>query len=281
LQGSRAIISRREGFTLIELLVVVAVVAILMALAFPTLLGARRQAQSVACRSNLRQLGSAFQVYAGDHGGCMPSTSRAWQSALGLLSYDKRNELLFCPRARRFPSEGGQHPFVAYNAFSFGDASSGDSLDGGLDVFAAPDVYVGYGSYGLNGWVCNPPTQARVNPRGLSTTSNWRRMDVKGIGAVPLLLDASWMDGHPHHTDPPPSFGQCPSDPSIQPLSVPGGMDVFCLNRHERFVSGVFLDLSARRIGLKGLWKLKWHRTFETAAPRPDWPEWMQGFPGD
>ena len=263
------------------MLVVVAVVAILMALAFPVLVGVRRQAQSVACRSNLRQLGSVFQVYAGDHGGCMPFTSRAWQSVLGLLCYDQRNELLFCPKARRFPSQGGQYPFAAYNAFSFGEVFSDDLLNGGFDVFATPDVYVGYGSYGLNGWVCNPPPRVRVNPYGFSTTCNWRRVDVKGAGAVPLLLDGSWVDGYPNHTDPPPSFGQSPSDPSIPPPGTSGRMDVFCLNRHESFVSGVFLDLSARRIGLKELWKLKWHRKFETTAPSPDWPEWMKGFQGD
>jgi len=252
----------------------VAVVAILMALAFPVLVRARRQAQSVVCRSNLRQLGSDFQMYADDHGGCMPTTSRGWQPALGLFSY----ELLFCPRAKRFPSQGGQYPFAAYNAFSFGGDFSGDLLDGGFDVFATPDVYVGYGSYGLNGWVCNPLPQVNVNSYGFSTTCNWRRVDVKGAGAVPLLLDAVWVDGYPNHADPPPSSGQCPSDSSLRPPSTSGRMDVFCLNRHESFVSGVFLDLSARRIGLKELWKLKWHRAYETTAPGPDWPKWMKGF---
>ena len=46
------------------------------------------------------------------------------------------------------------------------------------------------------------------------------------------------------------------------------------------------LDGSARRVGLKELWTLKWHWEFNTAGPytlaggtRPeDWPAWMQGF---
>jgi len=251
----------------------VAVVAILTALAVPALTHARRQAQSVVCRSNLRQLGSAFAVYAGDSGGCMPSTSRRWQPALRLLSCDGRNELLFCPRAKRFPSQGGRHPFAAYNAFSFDDGL----FDGPFDTFEMPDVYTGYGSSGLNGWVCNPAPDVRINAHGFSTACHWRRADVKGAGAVPLLLDSQWVDGYPHHTDSPPTLGVGPADPGTPPGPV-GRMDVFCLDRHGGRVNGVFLDLSCRSIGLKALWTLKWHRAFDTTAPSPDWPDWMSGF---
>lgn len=242
------------------MLVVVSVIGMLMALAFPALLRVRRAAQSITCRSNLRQLGVVFRVYASDHGGALPAASGAWQPTLGLLSYDERNDLLFCPRAGRFSSEGGRHPFAAYNAFSFGDTLGG----GDPGALAMPQTHTGYGSYGLNGWVCNPPASVRVNPRGFSTSANWRRVDVKGSSAAPLLLDASWVDGYPHHTDPPPSSGPCTSESAAPPLGVRGGMDVFHLDRHKGFVCGVFLDLSARRIRLEGLWDLKWHRRFET-----------------
>jgi hypothetical protein len=48
-----------------------------------------------------------------------------------------------------------------------------------------------------------------------------------------------------------------------------------------------FIDLSARRVGLKELWTLKWHRRFNTAGRwtkaggvRPsDWPQWIRRFP--
>ncbi|UCC22708.1 MAG: hypothetical protein JSW23_01165, partial [Planctomycetota bacterium] len=33
-----------------------------------------------------------------------------------------------------------------------------------------------------------------------------------------------------------------------------------CINRHKGFVNNVFLDGSARKVGLKCLWKLQWHR---------------------
>jgi hypothetical protein len=53
----------------------------------------------------------------------------------------------------------------------------------------------------------------------------------------------------------------------------------FCVNRHEGYVNGVFLDLSTvRRIGLKELWRLKWHRRYDVDAPPPVWPQWMRNF---
>ena len=52
-----------KAFTLIELLVVVGVLALLTSILLPALSKARSSAQAVACAGNLRQLGSALQLY--------------------------------------------------------------------------------------------------------------------------------------------------------------------------------------------------------------------------
>jgi len=52
-----------EGFTLIELMVVVLIIAILLAIAIPTFLGARNTANARAAQSNLRNALTAEQTY--------------------------------------------------------------------------------------------------------------------------------------------------------------------------------------------------------------------------
>src|SRR3954447_13428754 len=59
----------RRAFSLVELMVVVGIIAILIGLLLPALNGARAKAKSVACKSNLRQLGVMFQTYVNDNGG--------------------------------------------------------------------------------------------------------------------------------------------------------------------------------------------------------------------
>src|SRR5438552_19214299 len=64
----------RRAFTLTELLVVVGIIAIILAMVIPAILRVRGAADSLLCKSNLKQLGTALHHYHNDYGRVPPGT---------------------------------------------------------------------------------------------------------------------------------------------------------------------------------------------------------------
>ncbi len=68
------------AFTLVELLITIAIIAVLVAFALPTLGRVRASAASTRCMAQIKQVGSAFFAYAADHHGVLPT---AWKNDTG------------------------------------------------------------------------------------------------------------------------------------------------------------------------------------------------------
>jgi prepilin-type processing-associated H-X9-DG protein len=64
--------------------------------------------------------------------------------------------------------------------------------------------------------------------------------------------------------------------------------NVVCIDRHGGgYINAVFADCSTvRKVGLKELWTLKWHKNFNTSnvwtsaggVDAERWPDWMRSF---
>ncbi|TKJ34262.1 MAG: hypothetical protein CEE38_18320 [Planctomycetes bacterium B3_Pla] len=258
--------SKPKGFTLIELLVVIAVIALLLAILLPTVQRIRRQAKAAMCKVYLGQWGLVWSMYTEQNNSRFPLA--VTEDAGALIPFDWRAEsedfycddtrILLCPMTTKTFEEGANQ--VKY-------------------AITVDPVFARKSSYAANIWILDRGVKARaktVNPR------EWGTTDVPNAYKVPVMGDSFWWHrGLSEPYDTPPAYdGQGPQGHGLN------GMRFYCIDRHDGAINILFMDWSVRKVGLKELWTLKWHRNFDTAGPwtktggvQPDdWPEWMRKF---
>ncbi len=273
--------SRKSAFTLIELLVVIAIIALLMGILMPALQKVRKQARGVACRANLRSWGQIWRMYSDEHDGKFsPGNRVGWARGDWVLSLRKywsdKNQILLCPSATKRRVSGSSS--VAYG-------SHDQSYVQGTGQYDEKQLEPEECSYGYNLWLFSLPPGLNAlqgRPRDLHFNSSY----TSGTANVPLFLDAMWRGGGPWYGD---ASGRStnPSFNGIMPAPQQNGqwlgynreMMHFAMDRHSGGVNGVFLDGTVRHVGIKGLWKLKWHKKYEDARGFVGtWPEWMNRY---
>ncbi|MHC4500248.1 MAG: hypothetical protein ACYS21_14175 [Planctomycetota bacterium] len=240
----------------------------------------RRRAKEAVCLSNLHKWGTVFQMYLADNNnrfmqGWTPSGptnhEHYWMEALRPY-YGNEHNLRCCPEAATPGSELVMGPF-GYGAVFFGwgifSGVCGQPSTAWNAVTACD-----YGSYGMSAWACDPPPHVQIIQTH-ETKNNWRTINVAGADNIPLFTDNQFVDAWPEGRQPPAYEGQ------------PWGVDHtnsmlrVTINRHNGSINSAFLDFSARKVPLKCLWRVKWHRTFDLQVV-PDWSYgtgWLESFP--
>lgn len=274
---------RRTAFTLVELLVVIAIIALLMGILMPALSKVKRVAKATICRTNVRQWGLVFKLYGEDNdaklpqsiaGGKINAQDAYW--IVGTLPYYKAKDIRFCPSTKviREP-ENWSHgsTFACWGPF----------LKGGKNTWYAD---FDTGSYGINDWCATPPSGETWYWESKFLTENaWKTQLAKGADRIPLFGDCVFVDGFPFDADKPPTEEPPLYDGWIESKNGAwnsNAMRMFCLPRHEGAINLVFLDGSVGAVPLRALWKLKWHKNFDTSGQYTkrnySWPQWMLKF---
>jgi prepilin-type N-terminal cleavage/methylation domain-containing protein/prepilin-type processing-associated H-X9-DG protein len=276
-------VRRQKAFTLIELLVVIAVIALLLSILMPSLQKAKKMAQSTVCQANVKQWGLIFRFYADDNEGKLPQSiaggglnSQQAYWPVATISYYEDKKIRICPstkivRTRENRSHGST--LAAWGPFDLG---------GPLDWWADFDT----GSYGINEWCACPPPAADTY-WGFPTKDAWRIIDTKGANRIPLFMDCVYVDVYPLENNVPLDF----EPPPYQWSNNWGdwgsqAMRLICIDRHGGAINAAFLDGSVGKMVLRGLWKWKWHSSYNINGPwtraggaqESDWPDWMRNF---
>jgi len=112
-----------RSFTLVELLVVIAIIGLLAGLSVPAISGAMAKAKSTECVNNLRQIGTAMNLFASENNGYLPYATgpnaagtansysfNHWEAPLAVIMGVGTGSVSF-PSQDSFQNAKAKHPF--------------------------------------------------------------------------------------------------------------------------------------------------------------------------
>ncbi len=242
-----------KGFTLIELLVVISIIALLMSILMPSLSKVKDMTRTLVCTTQVRSWAQFFFMYCEGNADKLPSGPASkdpggWATAL-YDYYKDTPDILLCPTTSDTKSD-----IYSTSGMGIWVYKSGNDVQEALPYNK---------SYGGNNWMYNAEASHG------KFAWYWKKKNAtRTPEQVPLFGDYGGisnvaMGAWPNDYDLPPNY---PGEPQI--TNQDSGIRRFCMDRHNGYGCYSFMDGSARKVGMKELWTLKWHKEFDTKNKR-------------
>ncbi|MFY8216929.1 MAG: type II secretion system protein [Chthoniobacterales bacterium] len=180
---------RIRGFSIVELLVVLAVIGILTSFVVSAASGLTERGSRTKCLSNLRQIGVAMHLYAGENNGRLPSSSHHRAAGGSSLSWTNTlSEYLGKDFLGRCPSTPNHRAAITYGWNDFLTDTNGS----GVSVLTAstPAATLAVAELATN--QTSEHFHFRGSPRGRVTANQFKsavNVECHGTSANYLFLD--------------------------------------------------------------------------------------------